>query len=410
MPFETWSTIFQHLIQGTNTTRSRLRLLHVNREWRGIATGTPRLWTDLHIRRPDPSQAQFFLKNSGALPVNVNIELLNLSSTPKPKLAALTKTLSEHIHRIRTLDIHVEEHTYADSLIAQIGAGQDAPLLESLSVRVEKESGDLFPSFEALQSAFRSTPKITHLSLPAYPLPNSSSPLLSTGSITHLTLDATPFYSNLNHDMLFDMLGSVSGNLESFTFKGSDDFSYATGFPEFNMPHLTSADVAAPGWGLDILSAFRAPALSDVRLDALMQKEYHTPEDWASLFGEPVTRSLRLLSERSPSIKRLDLAGTPLREPKMDYTWLFGGAFPMLETLRFEGTDITDELLATATASGMPNLKELEISNCAGVQGHGLISFLRIRREGFKLILKDNSSISKDMLENISSLAAVVTL
>ncbi|KAF9556793.1 hypothetical protein CPC08DRAFT_725529 [Agrocybe pediades] len=381
LPFEIWSTIFQFLIEGNNTTQYRVLLLQVNQEWRRIAASMSQLWIDLDIWSVDPSKAQFFLSHSGMLPIDVRITLLHLSGSRKPNIESLAETISNHVNRIRTLDIHVETIKYADMLITQIGAKQDAPSMEFLCVNVERGEPDYPPGkrFASLKTAFRTTPNLKHLSLPAVPLPNFNSPIFSTPSIAELTLDATPFYANIHCNMLFNALLAVCQNLRSFTFKGSDDFSFhrTSSFPKISMPCLTSVKVSAPGCGLDILDTFRAPILSDVRFDARMQKYYWSLEHWGPEYGGYATRSLRILSERSPLIKRLDLAGISLVEPETNYAWLLDKAFPMLEELRFEDANISDDLLARAAAAGgLTCLRVLEICNCSAMRGPGILAFL----------------------------------
>ncbi|KAF9556783.1 hypothetical protein CPC08DRAFT_75185 [Agrocybe pediades] len=380
LPFEIWSTIFQFLIEGNKTTQYRVLLLQVNQEWRQIACAMPNLWTDLEIRTVDPSKAQFFLSHSGVLPIDVRITWVKFSATRNPDIKALTDALSNHVYRIRTLDIHVQMHKYADMLIAHIGAEQDAPCLESLCVKVKRRQPNYPPGkrFASLKTAFRTTPNLKHLSLPACPLPNFNSPIFSTSSIAHLTLDATPFDAGIDSNMPFNALLAVCQNLRSFTLKGSTSLLFLTtpSFPRLNMPRLTSVNVGASGWGLDILDTFRAPMLSDVRLDALEQKYHWSPEDWGLRYGGYATVSLRILCDRSPSIKRLDLAGIAFIIPETIYAWLFDNAFPMLEELRFEHADISDDLLAKAAVGVLPRLRRLEICNCAAVSDSGIFAFL----------------------------------
>jgi len=361
IPVETWSSIFEMVLEQEDTISARIRLLKINSLWRSIAYETPQLWTNLRIHKNEVSQAEFYLQHSGALPVDVHLEILDLS--PNTDTSALTEILSNHLNRIRSLCIHAQQHDYADKLLAQIGAGQHAPILEFICVKIDQEVREIVPGFAALQSAFQSTPRLLRLHLPAYPLPSGQSPLFSNPSLTHLTLDATLFYANLNCDTLFNVIGAVSGYIQGFTFHGSDDFSYAdtSNFPTLNLPHLTEVHVSAPGWGLDILDTFHAPALTKVLFDARRQKEYHEIEEWTLEYSEPITTSLRHLSARSPQIKQLELFGTALQNPKDDYTWLFGAAFPMIEVLRFVETDITDDLLVLATVENMPRLRILEV-------------------------------------------------
>ena len=395
LPAETWSTIFQFVIQLDDTLSSRTKLLRINQDWRNIATTTPELWTHLYIHATNTTPVQFHLKNSGSLPLDIQIRLLHSSVGDT---SALTEILAQHLGRIRLLEIHVPEHNDADRLIAQLGRGQSAPILESLCIQVENQPREPLPDFASLHLAFSSTPQLARLSLPAYPLPKPTCPLFSSSALTDLILDAIPFGANINEDMIFATITALK-NLQSFTFKSIDIFSYCdtSTFPNIDVPHLVSIDVSAPGWGLDILDTFHAPLLTCVRFDAL--REY--PIDWEPVYTEPISTSLRLISQRSPHIKQLELCGTVLLQPEEGYQWLFGTAFPLLEVLRFEETDITDDLMELG-AECMPSLKMLELSGCEGVAGPGLFSFLQMRDKTFQLVLEGCPHITEDAVEALS--------
>lgn len=374
------------------------KLLRVNQFWRKIAMETPQLWTHLYIHTASVPAVQFYLKHSDRLPLDVQIELFKhkLLTNTSP----LTEMLAENLNRIRSLEIHVSVHKYADKLIAQIGLGQPAPILESLYIHLRYNSIPV-PNFPSLQSAFRSTPCLRYLNLPAYPLPKPPCPLFSSPALTDLILDANPFGATINGNMIFSMIGALK-NLQSFTFKSSDNFSYneSSTFPNINTPHLLSVDVSA-GWGLDIVWTFNAPILTTVRFDALRQDS----NSWIPIYLGPII-TLRRLSERSPLIKKLELCGIVLYSREVDYLWLFGTAFPLLEELKLKSTDVMDEFLALG-ANSMLNLKALEISTCRGVSGPGLFSFLQARRKSFQLTLYECPYVTKDTLRALSK---VVTL
>jgi hypothetical protein len=232
-----------------------------------------------------------------------------------------------------------------------------------------------------------------------FPNPKPTCPLFFSSALTDLILDAIPFGANLNEHKIFATITALK-NLQSFTFKSSDIFSYCdtSTFPNIDVPHLVSVDVSAPGWGLDILGTFHAPLLTCVRFDALREDRI---SDWIPVYTEPISTSLRLLSQRSPHIKQLELRGTVLHQPEEDYQWLFGTAFPLLEVLRFEETDITDDLMELG-AKRMPSLKTLELSGCKGVSGPGLFSFLQMREKTFQLILEGCPHITEDAVEALS--------
>ena len=373
-------------------------LLRINQFWRNIAMKTPQLWTHLYIHTTSVPAVQFYLKHSDRLPLDVQIELFKHKSLTNT--SPLSEILAENLNRIRSLEIHVSVHKYADKLLAQIGLGQPAPILESLYIQVRYNSIPV-PNSLSLQSAFQSTPRLRHLNLPAYPLPKPTCPLFSSPDLTDLILDGNPFGTNINENMIFSTIGALK-NLQSFTFKSSDNCTYheTSIFPNINTPHLLSVDVSA-GWGVDILCAFDAPILTFVRFDAMKQDM----SNWTdSYFGPMIT--LKHLSQRSPLVKQLELCGILLFCRERDYLWLFRTAFPLLEVLKFEGSEVTDEFLALG-ANSMLNLKALELRRCRGVSGSGLFSFLQARGKGFQLALYECDYIANDTLRALSK---VVTL
>ena len=145
------------------------------------------------------------------------------------------------------------------------------------------------------------------------------------------------------------------------------------------------------------LGTFHAPLLTCVRFDALRQRLF----DRNIVYTEPISTSLWLLSQRSPHIKQLELCGTLLHQPREDYPWLFGTTFPLLGVLRFEKTDITDDLMELG-AKRMSSLKMRELSGCEGVTGPGLFSFLQMQDKTFQLVLEGCPHITEDAVEALS--------
>ena len=94
-------------------------------------------------------------------------------------------------------------------------------------------------------------------------------------------------------------------HLQHFTFKSFDNFSYRPtseiDYPRvISMPNLVSADVSAPGCGLDILPMSDALLLTSVRFDGYRPPGYL--EDFSDALTIPIPTSLRRVSERSPRI------------------------------------------------------------------------------------------------------------
>lgn len=305
--------------------------MFVNRVWGRVANGTPQFWKRLTFeckeQFTDLTYARTHLQNSSAQPLDLHITV----PTEVKDTTSLTALLQEHLSRLRTLDIQVPNHAAADSLIHSLGGGQPAPILERINISVDEEYLDSM-NFTALENSFHPAPKLIHLGLPVNPLPDKNTPLLAT--LTSLTLDAIQFgfTTPMKHNL--DFIESIP-HLQHFTFKSSDVFSY-DGTAELDnlriisMPNLISADVSAPGCGLDIIRIFDAPLLSDVRFDPRREDDVDGQE-WPDSLTAPISLSLRRLAERSPLIKRVELHHTRMFEPLEDYKWLLSdSAFPQL--------------------------------------------------------------------------------
>jgi len=438
LPFETWSSIFRIVVQNDDTTSSCVRLLKVNQRWRKIASDSPHLWTHLQIRNTNPSQAEFYVQHSKNLPIEVEIKLLSsrdgilllnrgvLSSRnsldltpniPSVDVDGLARVLSSHVGRMKALRVQVTDHECADKLIALIGRGQPAPILESLHLQVhgKPSSGASGASlgargFPSLQSAFHSTPTLTHLGLPIHLLPPNISQIFSSSSLTSLTLIASE-YSNrgLALTQITDIIQSVR-NLRTLTFKSQRGYPFLVHWlPEVDTQLLEAVDVAVDGLSIRIIRSLRAPILSKVRLDGkTYQVEGDSSSSSSSRADTPGKQSitiLRFLSSRSLPIKELTLCGIPLHCYEEECIWLFSDAFPMMEVLRFESTDNLDALFALTPPGGIPNLQALELYACKRINGHGFFEFLEKRVRGFRLEIEDCRNVTRKTLKTLAKLA-----
>ena len=87
--------------------------------------------------------------------------------------------------------------------------------------------------------------------------------------------------------------------------------------------------------------------------------------------------------------------------PLEDYKWLLrDGAFPHLEVLRLDSTDIPDGAL-----EGSQSLKRLELRACEGITGAGLLRFVQGRAESFELLLDSCPGVTE---EDIGALSEIV--
>jgi hypothetical protein len=344
----------------------------------------PCQWARLVVnRQSDFALVRRKLKNYGDLPLHVRIGLpASVEDT-----SDMTALLRQHVSRFLSLDIHVPAHEDAEEIVSSIGDRQPAPLLERLNISVKRRLHQPISSFAALKNAFYPSSRLTHLSLPSNPLPDITIPHLPT--VTSLTIDSVQAQWDIYLFYLFDILESMP-HLEHFTFKGSDNFSFCASsninYPRvISMPNLVSANISAPGCGLDILRALDAPLLTAVRFDGYRPLEYQ--EDFVDALTIPIPASLRRVSERSPKITCLELRSTVMHRPLDDYRWLLSGeAFPQLEVLRLNAADISDDTLLMGMGR-MRNLKRLELLNCENVSGAAVKRFVEGRDKNFVLLI-----------------------
>ena len=367
--------------------------------WKG---SKPCQWAQLVVNRQnDFALVRRKLKISGDLPLHVRIRL------PVQDTSYMLALLRQHVSRFQSLDIHVPVHEDAEEIVSSIGEGQPALLLKRLSISVEQRLHRPIRSFAALKNAFYPSPRLTHLSLPADPLPDITIPHLPT--VTSLTIDSVQAQWGIDLFNLFDMLESMP-HLQHFTFKGSDNFSFCTtskiNYPRvISMPNLVSANVSAPGCGLDILRVLDAPLLTAVRFDGYRPLEYQ--EDFVDALTIPIPASLRRVSERSPKITCLELRSTVMHHPLDDYRWLLSDeAFPQLEVLRLNAADISDDTLLMGMGR-MRNLKRLELLNCGNVSGAAVKRFVEGRDKNFVVLIDRCLSITQEDMMSLSKTVIV---
>jgi hypothetical protein len=353
----------------------------------------------------DISQVSSQLSDSDNVSLDVRVKLF--PDTEPDNARRVGALLREHLSRFRSLDISVPTQDDAEMLVSSIGHSKPAPLLESLQVKVEQPLNDPVDCFAALADAFHPSPLLTHLTIPSIPLPEMTIPHYCT--VTSLTIDSTQGLWDIELAKILDLIESMP-HLQSFTFLCYDNFSY-TDTSRFDHPrvvpgpNLLHVDVSAPGCGLDILRALSAPKLTNLRLDGYRPEDYQ--EDPTESLTEPIPVSLRRVSERSPSLKHLELHSTVTHNPLEDYAWLFSnGAFPHLEVLRLDAADISDESLLTGVGHKL-QLKRLELLNCKEVSGSALVRFVTGRSKEFVLLLENCPSVAQ---EDIASLSKIVTV
>jgi hypothetical protein len=340
--------------------------------------------------------------NNSDLPLRVRIRL------PVQDETYMMALLRQHVSRFQSLDIYVPEHDDAEEIVSSIGNGQPAPLLERLNISV-KQKPYAHSTSTALKDAFYPSPRLVHLSLPSNPLPDITIPHLRT--VTSLTIDSVNAQYDFDLFHLLDMLESMP-HLQHFTFKSFDNFSYLPSsridYPRIIwMPNLVSADVSAPGCGLDILRVLDAPLLTAVRFDGYRPLEFQ--EGFPEALTIPIPASLRRVAERSPKIKCLELRSTVMHRQFEDYSWLLSDkSFPQLEVLRLDAADISDGTLLMGTAQ-MRNLKRLELLNCENVSGAAVKRFVHWKGRGknFTVLIDACPSITQEDIMSLSKIAIV---
>jgi len=317
--------------------------------------------------------------------------------------------LREYVSRFQTLDIRVPTYETAATLVSSIGEGKPAPLLERLDIYVEQDISVPTSSFAALPNAFYPCPRLRHLTIPGLPLPVRTAPHFL--GLTSLTIDAIPFYTTngVDTDGIVDILDTTK-NLLHFTYRGTDRISFESFYDYdptriISMPHLISADVSAPGWGLDILRALDAPLLTNARFDGW--REEGLGDDWiVEPIATPITPAFRRLCKSSPNLTRLEIRSTWNLE--VDYQWLMSdSAFPRLEVLRLDETDITDSALRSG-ADGMGSLKRLELRACKDVSGDGILKFVEGRNQGFELLIDACPGVKPEDLAKLTKIVKVL--
>ena len=167
------------------------------------------------------------------------------------------------------------------------------------------------------------------------------------------------------------------------------------------MPNLVSADVAAPGCGLDIIRVLDAPLLTSLWFDGYRPPEYL--EDPVDALTIPIPASLRRVSERSPKLTHLELRSTVMHHLLEDYRWLLSDeGFPQLEVLRLDAADISDETLLMGMGR-MRNLKRLELLNCENVSGAAVNRFVEGRDQNFVVVIDACPSITQEDIMSLSN-------
>ena len=403
LPTELWSRIF--IASVKDDLRTLPTLLAVNYTFQSIANQTPQLWSRLVFEfkggEVDIRYACVRLQRSGILPLDIRIYGLD---TVHPTRLALR--LRKQVARIRTLEVNVPSCRIAREILSIIGRNKRAPLLERLHIFYNDETvyhSSVFPQL-SLQDIFHPAPRLINISLPSNPVPSLESVSLFS-NVKTITLDTAISVVYFFLDYILEFLSCIP-LLENFTFKGVEnrhnnweplDSHYES------TPRLLFVDVTVPGYGLDILYHLKAPALTRIRLDGRRPFKLN----WDHTMAAGLARALTELSTNSPLIARLELVSTKLPESRYDYRWIFSGdAFPSLQSLRLEATDITDDALRRCTRLSN-NLKRLELWACQGITGSGLLQFVQGCGEDFELLLDSCPNVTPEDIATLSSVVKV---
>ncbi|PPQ73625.1 hypothetical protein CVT26_010616 [Gymnopilus dilepis] len=387
LPVEIWAAIFQQLVAIDDTPSCRTTLLLVSRSWFQTAIAVHQLWTHIEVTlapTTTTNRVLFYLFHCAALPLSVCITILEPSAPAIPNIMHL---FAAHLYRIRLLKLRVSSHEVAEKALELIGAHRPAPILEVLSIDVEALPQGESSYWEPYRTTFSSAPRLSHLTIPVFPLPTKeSSQLVHCSSLTHLTIGEIPYQGIYGTGAVLQLLCAFI-NLESFTFKPIDIYCYfdAPDFPIINCARLLSIDIALPGIGLDILTKINAPSLTSVRLDTRREDSLGWEEN---VLPGGISDALRLLSRRSPLVRDVELRGTFFRRPEEDYRWLLAEAFPQLQVVKLVGTDITDDVLAGISRTSS-QLTVFSLQSCIDITQAGVSRFLNSVESTVQLVIED---------------------
>ncbi|KAF8956776.1 hypothetical protein BDZ97DRAFT_1763458 [Flammula alnicola] len=402
IPTDVLSQIFEGIVDADSSTLYTVR--SVNREWLETAAITPKLWSTVNLSRKihftDAEYVRLHLENAGELPLSVVITLHE--DIPYDNNIPAIGLLRERVHKIKSLTLDMPSREAWQKFVTGIGEGQPAPILERFVLRAKEQEDDpnFHLSYITLATAFNPSPNLTHLQLPAWPLPAQPPPHLST--VISLSL-LTNFYEVDIAAVITLILAAP--RLQDFNFRVDGEYGQSAD-PHYtniiSVPNLRKADVTYPGYGVNLLGNFRSPGLIDARLDgyrAMMPESDYELDDWGIL---------NVLALHSPNIRRFELSHVFLEHPHEDYLRILSGQiFPVLEELILERTNLSDAALIES-AGLRPSLKKLELRRCKYISGHGLQTFVQGGvSSDFLLIVKACRAIQKEDVEWLSSIVPV---
>ena len=404
--FDILSLIFIEAIHTGSSSVLTLRL--VNRAWYEITGRTPQLWTKLVLERKshftDLEYVQLYLQKSGTLPIDVHITLPD--DVDFGEIEGVAGLLHGHTAKFRSFDLHVPMRDALENFMFFIAEGMPAPLLESLRLRVQRCTPcDTCFLFVSLFTGFTPAPRLAHIEIPGWPLPDS---LPQLPQITSITIDSMSLDYISIHKMISFL--SCTPSLQHFVYKGYGE-SRHTGVDLddpliVHLPDLITIDVTAPGSGGDILCFINAPALTDARLDGF--RPYDVEGLQQGYLTASLTDTVLLLSTYSRNLQRLTLEYTEFLETPGDFKTIFNDiSFPHLEEVLLIATDVSDETLMNCSRSS--SLKKLELRDCERVTGTGLLEFVRCQGSDFFLSMKGcrNLNMTQEDMDAISEMIKV---
>jgi len=403
--FDIWSHVFQRIVDDNPSSLTKIR--SVDRTWFHIAGQIPQLWSRLEFGRTahflDCEYAHLYLQKSGGLPIDISITLP--SSYDAEKYRPCFSLLRNEVWRIKSLTTVVPFHQDWQNVISDIGKGLPAPILERLTLKVQGCDPHMTEFSTVLPTAFTPSPKLTHLEVPGWPMPEEPFPQLS--SIISLSFD-TPFHG-MDVPELFPIIQDVAPRIEHFKYKSYDMGSDIT--PSFSsvtiLPYLRTVSVTTPGTGLQVLENLDAPCLTSVTLDGRRDFPIDRDRDPDEYTLRSLTHSIYLLSTRSPRIRRLELIYHYFLRPIDNYKFLLSGqGFPELEELIMTSMTIPNMAFMESAETGNSTLKILDLRNCR-ISANAITCFGRgtSRSKDFLLRIQNCPGIN---LRDLKSLSEVV--
>lgn len=319
LPWELLAQVFAIAIADSSNPLLVLALGRVCCSFRHATLVAPALWATFSIDVAAPGRkptqlTRIFLKNSGALPLDITLPLPAIQKEKANAYRSTTinviKMIQRHQVRLKSFAFHVDAFETAQAAVSLMKG--PAPILEKLHIGVACEFSSDQEQLRAFETAFNPAPvlrelKLQHCSLPLSPAMNDNFPF---SSVTTLSLGH--FKSSFDHmKSIFDQMPNL-GTLSIIHWVDLQDRVADILLP--NLHTLTVIDHLGSGYGVSFLSAITTPNLRHLSLESFLEALPESFDD-ADFNDELLQRAIRV-----------DLIGEIVRE------FFTRSAFPQLES------------------------------------------------------------------------------